>query len=89
MTPTFKSINMDDLTFSEYGGYTNVNGQQSSDGLTNIDFSLLNALKPAIPWYLPYPEWPTPPNGKYVFKIWKMVSFTTRVPEDVLSATFC
>lgn len=46
-------------------------------------FMLLKDSNPTIPWYLPYPESPTPPKGKYGLRIYMIVSLVTKAPDEV------
>ena len=49
------------------GGMILLNGGKFIAGLANTDFALVIALNPSNPWYFPYPEFPTPPKGRFGF----------------------
>ena len=87
----FFSIILDVCNFlSLYGGYRNFPKFSPTKLKSRIktDFLWLKISKEYFPWYAPYPDAPTPPNGRVSTESWTQTSFTQILPDDVLESIF-
>ena len=60
-----------------------LNGMSIQVGFTSTDLLWVNASKLSLRWYLPMPEFPTPPKGRCVLARCITQSFMQAPPDEV------